>query len=77
MVQFFLTKKSLKELTLEHINNSVKRLLQLLVLLHGALLAPGLLLLPLVQFESILLEQLQRSLSILLQHKNYEKLMSS
>lgn len=59
-----LTKQSAEELTLEDIDDSVQRLLQLVVFLHKALFGPALVLLPLVKFGPVLLEKLQGSLSI-------------
>lgn len=59
-----LTKQSAKKLTLEDIDDSVQRLLQLGVFLHEALCAPDLVLLSLVKFDPILLEKLQGPLSI-------------
>lgn len=66
----FLTKQGAEELTLEDIDDSVQRLLQLWVLLCVALCAPALVLvlvlvlLPLVKFGPILLQELQGSLSV-------------
>lgn len=60
--------QSAEELTLEDIDDSVQRLLQLMILLHRALFGPALVLLPLVQLGPVLLEKLQRSLSIFLSH---------
>lgn len=59
-----LTKQSAEELTLEDIDDSVQRLLQLVVFLHKALFGLALVLLPLVKFGPVLLEKLQGSLSI-------------
>lgn len=64
MNKHILTKQSAKELTLEHINDSVQRLMQLLVFLHKALFDPALVLLSLVKFGPVLLEKLQGSLGI-------------
>lgn len=57
-----LTEQSVKELTLEDIDDSVQRLMQLVVFLHKALL--DLVLLSLVEFGPVLLEKLQGSLCI-------------
>lgn len=59
-----LTKQSTKELTLENIDDSVQRLLELVVFLHRALFGQALILLSLVKFDPVLLEKLQGSLSI-------------
>lgn len=63
-------KKSSEELTLEDTDDPVQRLLKLLILLFSTLLGPVLVLLPLVQFGSVLLEQLQGPLSIFLSHRH-------
>lgn len=59
-----LTEQSAKELTLEDIDDSVQRLLQLGVFLHVAFFGSALVLLSLVKFGPVLLEKLQGSLSI-------------
>lgn len=59
-----LTEQSAEELTLEDINHSVQRLLQLVVLLHQALFGLVLVLLFVVKLGPILLEKLQGSLGI-------------
>lgn len=59
-----LTKQSIEELTLEDVNDSVQGLMQLLVLLRKALLGPALVLLSVVKFGPILLEELQGSLGV-------------
>lgn len=59
-----LTKQSAEELTLKDIDDSVQRLLQLVIFLHMAQFGAALVLLPLVKFGPVLLEKLQGSLSI-------------
>lgn len=59
-----LTEQSVKELTLEDIDDSVQRLMQLVVFLHKALFDLALVLLSLVEFGPVLLEKLQGSLGI-------------
>lgn len=65
--------KSTEEFTLEDIDDSVQRLLQLMVLLCRTPLAPTLVLFSLVQFDSVLLEQLQGPLSIFLSHRHGDR----
>lgn len=67
-------KQSTKELTLEDIDDSVQRLLQLGVFLHRALFGPPLVLLSLVKFGPVLLEKLQGSLCIFLAHRHGDTL---
>lgn len=64
MNESLLTEQSAEELTLEDINHSVQRLMQLVVFLHEALFGSVLVLLPVVEFGPILLEKLQGSLGI-------------
>lgn len=64
MNESLLTEQSAEELTLEDINHSVQRLVQLVVFLHEALFGSVLVLLPVVEFGPILLEKLQGSLGI-------------
>lgn len=64
MNESLLTEQSAEELTLENINHSVQRLMQLVVFLHEALFGSVLVLLPVVEFGPILLEKLQGSLGI-------------
>lgn len=64
MSESLLTKQSAKELTLEDMNHSVQRLMQLMVLLHQALFGSVLVLLSVVKLGPILLEKLQGSLGI-------------
>lgn len=59
-----LTEQSAEELTLKDIDDSVQRLLQLVVLLHKALFGPALVLLSLVEFGPVLLQKLQGPLRI-------------
>lgn len=59
-----LTEQSAEELTLEDVNHSVQRLMQLVVLLHKALFGSVLVLLPVVQLGPVVLEKLQGSLGI-------------
>lgn len=64
MSESLLTEQSAEELTLEDINHSVQRLMQLVVFLHEAFFGSVLVLLPVVEFGPILLEKLQGSLGI-------------
>lgn len=64
MNESLLTEQSAEELTLEDINHSVQRLMQLVVFLHEALFGSVLVLLPVVEFGPILLEKLQGPLGI-------------
>lgn len=64
--------QSVEELALENTDDSVQTLLQLLVLLHRALF-----LLPLVQFDPVLLQELQGPLSIFLSHRHDDSPCSS
>lgn len=57
---------------MENIDDSVQRLLELVVFLHRALFGQALILLSLVKFDPVLLEKLQGSLSIFLSHRHGE-----
>lgn len=63
-VKRILTEQSVEELTLEDVNDSVQGLMQLLVLLREVLLGPALVLLSVVKFGPVLLEELQGPLGV-------------
>lgn len=63
-VKGILTEQRVEELTLEDVNDSVQGLMQLLVLLREALLGPALVLLSVVKFGPVLLQELQGSLGV-------------
>lgn len=59
-----LTEQSAEELTLEDVDDSVQRLVQLLVVLAQTLRHTALVLVSVVEFGPVLLQELQGSLSI-------------
>lgn len=71
-----LTEQGAEELTLEDIDDSVQRLGQLVVFLSQTLSDTILILVPVLEFGPVLLQELQGSLGIFKIKKNYRKYSS-